>query len=147
MVLVRRWNSARLSLSTPLLESRKDQALRQAARQDVGERRTGVVEDPGITPAARLRFDVGVQVTRAFPSTRDVGYQLLPERWSAATSYVGPFSGLVGAYHAAFQGASSLRGFEVLGLPVEERYLSSALLTHQTIQTTQIMIPLRRTVP
>ena len=108
----------------------------------------GIAHDaPGITPAARLRFDVGVQVTRAFQSTRDVGYQLLPERWSAATSYVGPFSGLAAAYHAAFQGASSLQGFEVLGLPVEERYLSSALLTHQTIQTTQIMIPLRRTVP
>jgi hypothetical protein len=40
-----------------------------------------------------------------------------------------------------------LRGFDVLGLPVEERYLTSALVTHQKIQTTPILIPLRRTVP
>ena len=108
----------------------------------------GIAHDaPGITPAARLRFDVGVQVTEAFRSTREVGYQLLPERWCAATSYVGPFSGLAGAYEAAFRAASGLRGFDVVGLPVEERYLTSALLTQQEIQTTQILIPLRRTVP
>ena len=101
---------------------------------------------PGITPAARLRFDIGAQVTRPFQSGREVGYQLLPERWCAATSYVGPFSGLAAAYEEAFQAASELRGFDVLGLPAEERYLTTALLTHQTIQTTQILIPLRRTV-
>ena len=108
----------------------------------------GIAHDaPGITPTERLRFDVGVHVTRSFPSTREVGYQLLPERWSAATSYVGPFAELAAAYQAAFQAASALRGFDVLGLPVEERYLTTALLTHQTIQTTQILIPLRRTLP
>lgn len=108
----------------------------------------GIAHDaPGITPAARLRFDVGVQVTRAFRSTPDAGYQLLPERWCAATSYVGPFSGMAGAYDAAFRGAAALRGFDVLGVPVEERYLTSALVTQQEIQTTQILIPLRRTVP
>ena len=108
----------------------------------------GIAHDaPGITPEERLRFDIGVHVTRSFPSTREVGYQLLPERWSAATSYVGPFSGLAAAYQSAFQAASELRGFDILGLPVEERYLTTALLTHQTIQTTQILIPLRRTLP
>ena len=108
----------------------------------------GIAHDaPGITPAERLRFDVGVQVTEAFRSTPDVGYQLLPERWCAATTYVGPFSGLAAAYEAAFRAASGLPGFDVVGLPVEERYLTSALVTHQKIQTTQILIPLRRTVP
>jgi AraC family transcriptional regulator len=108
----------------------------------------GIAHDaPGITPAARLRFDVGVHVTRPFEGTGEVGYQLLPERWCATRSYVGPFSGLAAAYQAAFEAASQLRGFDVLGLPVEERYLTTALLTHQTIQTTQILIPLRRTVP
>jgi hypothetical protein len=93
-----------------------------------------------------LRFDVGVQVSRSFPSTPEVGYQLLPERWCASTLYVGPFSGLTDAYRAAFQAAAELRGFHVLGLPVEEKYLSSALLTKE-IQTTQILMPLRRRVP
>ncbi len=108
----------------------------------------GIAHDaPGITPAQRLRFDIGVQVTRPFRSARDVGYQLLPERWCAATCYVGPFSGLATAYEVAFRAASLLRGFDVLGLPVEERYHTSALVTQQKIQTTQILIPLRRTVP
>ena len=100
-----------------------------------------------ITPAARLRFDVGVQISRPFRGSGEVGYGLLPERWCAATSYVGPFAGLADAYRAAYQGASALRGFEVLGLPVEEKYLTSALVTQQEIQTTQLLIPLRRTVP
>jgi AraC family transcriptional regulator len=108
----------------------------------------GIAHDaPGITPEARLRFDVGVQVTRPFRSGHEVGYQLLPERWCAATSYVGPFSGLAAAYEKAFRAASELRGFDVLGLPVEERYLTTALLTRRTMQTTQILIPLRRTLP
>lgn len=94
-----------------------------------------------------MRFDVGVQVTRAFKSTREVAYQLLPERWCAATSYVGPFSGLAGAYQEAYRAALGLRGFDVLGLPVEEQYLTSSLLTQQEIQTTRILIPMRRTLP
>ena len=109
---------------------------------------TGISHDaPGITPTARLRFDVGVRVTRAFHSNHEVGYQLLPERWCAATAYIGPFSGLAGAYREAYRAATGLRGFQVLGLPVEENYLTSTLLTQQRIQTTQILIPLRRTVP
>jgi AraC family transcriptional regulator len=107
----------------------------------------GIAHDaPGITPAERLRFDVAVQVSREFSSSREVGYQRLPERWCAATSYVGPFSGLGQAYRAAYGGASQMRGFDVVGLPVEEQYLTSALLTQQEIQTTRILIPLRRTV-
>jgi DNA gyrase inhibitor GyrI len=91
----------------------------------------GIAHDaPGITPAARLRFDVGVHVTSPFQSTREVSYQLLSERWSAATSYVGPFSGLAAAYERAFRAASELRGFDVLGLPVEERYLTTRPVTH-----------------
>ena len=74
-------------------------------------------------------------------------FRLLTERWCAATTYVGPFSGLASAYETAFRASGVLRGFDVVGLPVEERYLTSALLTHQEIQTTQILIPLRRTVP
>lgn len=108
----------------------------------------GIAHDaPGITPPERLRFDVGVQVTRAFACAYEVGYQLLPERWCAATSYIGPFAGLAAAYQRAYRAAIALRGFEVLGLPVEEKYLTSTLLTQHEIQTTQILIPLRRTVP
>jgi AraC family transcriptional regulator len=107
----------------------------------------GIAHDaPGITPAERLRFDVAVQVSREFSSTRSAGYQRLPERWCAVTSYVGPFSGLGDAYRSAYGGASGLRGFDVIGLPVEEQYLTSALVTRQEIQTTRILIPLRRTV-
>lgn len=71
----------------------------------------------------------------------------MPERWCAATSYIGPFAGLAAAYQRAYRAAIALRGFEVLGLPVEEKYLTSTLLTQHEIQTTQILIPLRRTVP
>lgn len=106
----------------------------------------GIAHDaPGITPDARLRFDVGVQVTRPFRSAPGVGYQLLPERWCAVTSYVGPFTGLTAAYEVAFTAANRLVGFSMIGLPVEERYLTSALVSRQEIQTTQILIPLRRT--
>jgi AraC family transcriptional regulator len=108
----------------------------------------GVIHDaPGITPAEHLRFDVAVQVSRAFRSSREVAYQLLPQRWCAATAYVGPFAGLSQAYEAAYGGASGLHGFQVIGLPVEEQYLTSSLLTQEEIQTTRILIPLRRTVP
>ena len=106
----------------------------------------GIAHDaPGITPDDRLRFDQAVQVSRPFRSTADVGHQVLPERWSAVTSYVGPFTGLAAAYEQAFAAAAGLRGFDVIGLPVEERYLTGTLLSQQQIHTTQILIPLKRT--
>ena len=104
----------------------------------------GIAHDaPGITPDARLRFDVGVQVARPFPGTSAVGYQLLPERWCASTCYVGPFTGLADAYRSAFAAAYLLRGFQPLGLPVEEKYLATTLSTKDQIHTTQILMPLR----
>jgi len=105
----------------------------------------GIVHDvPGLTPDHLQRFDVGVHVPAPFRGTGDVDYQLLPERWCASTTYVGPFSGLAGAYRTAFRAAEQLRGFRVLGMPVEEIYVTSSLLAGEHIQRTQILIPLRQ---
>ena len=105
----------------------------------------GIAHDaPGLTPPHLLRFDVGVQVSRRFRGTAEVNYQSLPARWCASTSYVGPFSGLADAYRTAFLAAERLHGFQLLGLPVEEIYATSALLAGAHIQRTQILIPLRQ---
>lgn len=105
----------------------------------------GIAHDaPGLTPSHLLRFDVGVRVSRRFRGTAEVNYQSLPTRWCASTTYVGPFSGLAEAYRTAFLAAERLRGFQLIGLPVEEIYATSALLTGAHIQRTQILIPLRQ---
>ena len=105
----------------------------------------GIAHDaPGLTPPHLLRFDVGVQVSRRFRGTAEVNYQSLPARWCASTTYVGPFSELGDAYRTAFLAAERLRGFQLLGLPVEEIYATSALLAGAHIQSTQIFIPLRQ---
>ncbi len=105
----------------------------------------GIAHDaPGLTPPHLLRFDIGVQVSRRFRGTAEVSYQSLPARWCASTTYVGPFSGLGDAYRTAFLAAERLRGFEPLGLPVEEIYATSALLAGAHVQRTQILIPLRQ---
>ena len=69
--------------------------------------------------------------------------RMVTERWCAARG--GPFSGLASAYETAFRASASC-AVDGVGLRIEE-VLTSALLTHQEIQTTQILIPLRRTVP
>ncbi len=108
----------------------------------------GIAHDaPGLTPAHLLRFDIGVRVSRPFRGTAEVGHQSLPARWCASTTYVGPFSGLAGAYREAFLAAGRLRGFQLLGLPVEEIYATSALLAGAHLQRTQILLPLRQTSP
>jgi AraC family transcriptional regulator len=105
----------------------------------------GIAHDaPGLTPPHLLRFDLGVHVSHRFRGTAEVSYQSLPARWCASTTYVGPFAGLADAYRTAFLDAGRLRGFQLLGPPVEEIYATSALLAGAHIQRTQILIPLRQ---
>jgi AraC family transcriptional regulator len=108
----------------------------------------GVAHDaPGITPAARLRFDACLHVAGPLASEGRVGYQLLPAGWFAVTTHVGPFSTLPAAYREAFLRAQTLRGYRVLGLPVIEAYASTALGSQATINSTELRIPLDRVAP
>jgi AraC family transcriptional regulator len=108
----------------------------------------GVGHDaPGITPAARLRFDACLHVAGPFAAEVRVGYQLLPEGWYAVTTHVGPLSTLPAAHREAFRRAQSLRGYRVIGLPVIETYASTALGPQFAINSTELRIPLDRIAP
>lgn len=103
----------------------------------------GIAHDaPGITPSHRLRFDVCVRVPGEVIGGRGTAFRVLPPRWASSTWYSGPIHRLGEAVGRAYHASATLAGFTVAGLPVEEHYTSSQILTEDRIETLRILIPL-----
>ena len=99
----------------------------------------GIAHDaPGITPADRLRFDVCIRGAGGATGDAATGRQLLPRRWASSTWYSGPAARLGEAVAAAFRASSGLAGFAVTGLPLEEHYTSSRIVSGARIDAMRI---------
>jgi AraC family transcriptional regulator len=121
-----------------------DQLVDWARRHDVPCRGVlGIAHDaPGITPPDRLRFDLCAVVTGDVPGDSTTAYRVLPQRWASSTWFAGPESRLGEAVAQAHRASSALAGFAVTGLPLEEHYTSSRILTGDRIETLRLLVPL-----
>ena len=103
----------------------------------------GITHDaPGITEPDRLRFDVCARVSGDVRGDPGTAFRVLPERWASSTWFSGPEHRLGEAVAAAYAASGALAGFTVIGLPLEEHYTDSRILTEGRIETLRILIPL-----
>ena len=99
----------------------------------------GIAHDaPGITPPERLRFDVCIRVADRVAGDAATAYQVLPRRWASSTWYSGPSSRIGEAVAAAYRASTALANFTVTGLPLEEHYTSSHILSGSRIEAMRI---------
>lgn len=103
----------------------------------------GIAHDaPGITAPHLLRFDVCALVAGPVCPDADTGFRVLPPRWSSSTWYSGPERRLGEAVAHAYRASAALAGFSVTGLPLEEHYATSRILTQDRVETLRLLIPL-----
>lgn len=108
----------------------------------------GIAHDaPDITAPDRLRFDVCAHVPGDAKGDATTAYRVLPQRWASSTWYSAPERRLGEAVAAAYDASSALAGFTVVGLPLEEHYTSTRILTGDRLETLRILIPLAPTGP
>lgn len=108
----------------------------------------GIAHDaPGITAPERLRFDVCARVPAPVPGDSATACRTLPPRWASSTWYSGPEQRLGEAVAHAYRASADLTGFTVTGLPLEEHYTGSQILTGNRIETVRILIPLTQDGP
>ena len=109
----------------------------------------GVAHDaPGLTEPARCRFDACIvvdgPVAAAWRPTDGVGAQRLPGGPFAITTYVGPYSGLPGAYGAiADRIVARTPRVELVGLPAIESYHTTVINLEASLNETEIALPVR----
>ncbi len=107
--------------------------------------RIGIAHDaPGITPDDRLRFDVCVTVPGAGRADATTAFRVLPPRWASSTWYSGPLAQLGDAVAIAFRASTSLAGYSLVGLPLEEHHTSGTVGNGSSIDWTRILLPLDR---
>ena len=103
----------------------------------------GIAHDaPGIAAPERMRFDVCARVPHEVTADTTTAYRVLPQRWASSTWYSGPECRIGEAVARAYRASGGLSGFTVTGLPLEEHYTTSPILTNDRIETLRILIPL-----
>ncbi len=103
-------------------------------------------DDPAITPADRVRFDVCISVPERFLPEGEIGYQALPGGHYAVASYTGPFgSPLIRAYDDFFVQLTQLKGVEIIGLPVIEIYRMTRVNPAYVLNHIDIYVPVVNT--
>jgi AraC family transcriptional regulator len=101
----------------------------------------GIARDaPGITPAAKIRFDCCVQVPAAFDAEEDIGCQRTPAGEYAITEYVGSWD-LGPAYTSIFERLSTMPSAQILGLPALEIYRTTRIGERDGLAQVSIAIP------
>jgi AraC family transcriptional regulator len=100
---------------------------------------------PGVTAPADLRFDAGIVVGGPVRPGDGVGVQDLPGGWFASTTHVGPYATFPRAYPQIFERAKSVRGHELVGLPVVEVYHDATIDPARPLSVTDVLLPVRRT--
>lgn len=78
-------------------------------------------------------------------ATRATAFRVLPPRWAAATWYSGPESRLAEAVAQAYNASGDIAGFTVIGLPLEEHYTTSHIMTGTRIETLRLLLPISPT--
>jgi len=99
---------------------------------------------PLTTRASQRRFDAALVVPAPFAPDGRVAYQALPGGDFAVTTHAGSFDTLPAAYATIFPRVTTLRGFDLVGLPAVEIYHASAIRTRDRLPHTDICLPVRR---
>ena len=103
----------------------------------------GIARDaPGLTPAAKIRFDSCVQVPATFESDGDVACQRTPAGDHAVTDYVGSWD-MAPAYQSILERLRSRRGLVVIGLPAIEIYRTTRVGQRDALARASIAIPVK----
>jgi AraC family transcriptional regulator len=101
-------------------------------------------DDPGITAAEKVRFDVCISVPEAFAPEEDIGYQELPGGYYATAAYIGPFGPTMSvAYSEMFQQIMQLPKVELIGLPVIEMYHATRITPDYRLNYVDICLPVQ----
>jgi AraC family transcriptional regulator len=104
-------------------------------------------DDPEITAADKVRFDVCMSVPEPFAAEGDIGYQELPGGHYATAAYTGPFGPTMGvAYGEMFRQILRLPNIELVGLPVIEIYRATRITQAYQLNHVDIYLPVRRTL-
>jgi AraC family transcriptional regulator len=102
-------------------------------------------DDPGITAADKVRFDVCISVQEPFAAEGDIGYQELPGGHYATAAYTGPFGPTMSAaYSELFHQVVQLPNVELIGLPVIEIYRATHITQAYKLNHVDIYLPVRR---
>ena len=113
----------------------------------------GIARDaPGITPAAKIRFDCCVQVPATFDADGEIGCQRTPGGDHAITEYVGSWD-LGPAYASILERLGKMPKLEIIGLPAIEIYRTTQVGARDGLARVAIAIPIAtrglmvRTIP
>jgi AraC family transcriptional regulator len=102
-------------------------------------------DDPGITAADKVRFDVCISVPESFAAEGQIGYQELPGGHYATASYTGPFGPTMEeAYSDLFHRIRQLPNVEFIGLPVLEIYHATRITQEYRLNHVDIYVPVKR---
>jgi len=101
----------------------------------------GIARDaPGITPAAKIRFDCCVQVPAAFEANGEIGCQRTPGGEHAITEYVGSWD-LGPAYASIMERLVNMPKLDIIGLPAIEIYRTTLVGARDGLARVAIAIP------
>jgi AraC family transcriptional regulator len=101
----------------------------------------GIARDaPGITPAAKIRFDCCVQVPATFEPDGEIGCQRTPGGEHAITEYVGSWD-LGPAYKSILERLHNMRALDIIGLPAIEIYRTTEVGARDGLARVAIAIP------
>jgi AraC family transcriptional regulator len=101
----------------------------------------GIARDaPGITPAAKIRFDCCVQVPAPFDTDGDIGCQRTPGGDHAITEYVGSWD-LRPAYASILERLGRTPALDIIGLPAIEIYRTTRVGARDGLARVAIAIP------
>jgi AraC family transcriptional regulator len=101
----------------------------------------GIARDaPGITPAAKIRFDCCVQIPGAFDADGEIGCQRTPGGDHAMTEYVGSWD-LGPAYASILDRLGRMPRLDIIGLPAMEFYRTTRVGARDGLARVAIAIP------
>jgi len=101
----------------------------------------GIARDaPGITPAAKIRFDCCVQVPATFAADGRIGCQQTPGGDHAITEYVGSWD-LGPAYASILERLAHMPKLDIIGLPAIEIYRTTQVGARDGLARVAIAIP------
>ena len=107
----------------------------------------GIARDaPGITPAAKIRFDCCVQVPTTFEADGEIGCQRTPGGEYAITEYVGSWD-LGPAYASIFERLGNMPTLDIIGLPAIEIYRTTRVGARDGLAQVSIAIPVSSITP
>lgn len=116
-----------------------DQGLMHPRRRMLGI----ALDNPGITPPGRCRYDVCVEVAPGFKPTGEIGVQAFASRRYACTRFIGTAADVPAAW-ARLVGSLPVRGWQADDAPAVEYYDEDFVVDPQTgVFNFELCLPVR----